>query len=67
MPGPETAGTGVVLRFGLSPSRETRIRRVHDSVVDGYYEKEATQKTGKSVSINEESKPLFLLKNAKHN
>ena len=27
MPGPHEAGTGVVLRFGLSPSRDTRIRR----------------------------------------
>jgi hypothetical protein len=27
MPGPRQAGTGVVLRFALSPSRETRIPR----------------------------------------
>jgi hypothetical protein len=27
MPGPTIRGTGVVLRFGLSPSRDTKIRR----------------------------------------
>ncbi len=34
MPGPNKAGTGVVLRFALSPSRDTRIRRVPAPPVD---------------------------------
>ncbi len=40
------------------------IRRVHDPVIDGYYEKEATQKTGKSVFVYKKKEPVFLLKNA---
>ena len=34
MPGPRKAGTGVVLRFALSPSRDTRIRRVRARPAD---------------------------------
>lgn len=41
------------------------IRRVHDPVIDGYYEKDAAQKTGKSVLVSKKSEPVFLVKNAK--
>ncbi|HXG84959.1 MAG TPA: hypothetical protein VNI84_13140 [Pyrinomonadaceae bacterium] len=41
-----------------------KIRRVHDSVIDGYEEKEAKQKTGKSLSVNKKFEPVLLLKNA---
>lgn len=41
-----------------------QIRRVHDAVVDGYEEKYAKQKTGKTVSVKSRNKPIFLLKDA---
>ena len=41
-----------------------KIRRVHDPIVDGFDEEEATQKTGKSVEVDKKAKPVFLLKNA---
>jgi len=41
-----------------------KIRRVHDPVIDGYYEQEAAQKTGKSVSVDNRNLSLFLLKSA---
>jgi hypothetical protein len=46
--------------------RRTKIKisRVHDPVVDGYEEKSAKRKTGKTVAVNDKANPLFLLKNA---
>lgn len=40
-------------------SAKIEIRRVHDPVVDGYYESEAKQKTGKSVSVEGKIQPIF--------
>ncbi|MDQ3713169.1 MAG: hypothetical protein M3388_13240 [Acidobacteriota bacterium] len=46
-------------------STKIKIHRVHDPVIDGFEEKYATQKTGKSVTVSEEQQQLiFLLKNA---
>lgn len=50
--------------FFLEPTK-LKIRRVHDPIIDGYYEKESTQKTGKSVFTDKNSEPVFLVKNAK--
>lgn len=41
------------------------IRRVYDPIVDGNNEEEVPGKTGKSVSVDKKSEPVFLLKNAK--
>jgi len=46
-------------------STKIKIHSVHDSVIDGYEEKYATQKTGKSVIVSGKLQPVFLLKNAK--
>jgi hypothetical protein len=47
-------------------STKIKISRVHDSVIDGYYEEETKQRTGKTVSVKGKNQPIFLLQNAKN-